>query len=88
VLDLLIIVGMHKREASSMTVSTYEEVLTLVERLSPAEQQQLLAELAARLQQKMGSKHRITEFRGVGQANPIGMDAQAYINQERDSWTG
>jgi hypothetical protein len=80
--------GMHKREVPSMTASTYEEVLTLVERLSPMEQQQLFAELAARLQQKTAAKHRVTEFRGAGQANPIGMDAQAYIDQERDGWTG
>ena len=70
-----------------MTSPTYTEVLTLFERLSRVEQQQLLAELAARLQQS-GPKHRVTEFRGVGKGNPIGMDAQEYINQERDAWTG
>ena len=71
-----------------MATPTYAEVLTLVERLSRAEQQQLLTELAARMQQQSAPKRRVTEFRGVGKANPLGIDAQGYINQERDAWTG
>ena len=71
-----------------MTTPTYTKVLMLVDRLSRVEQQQLLTELATRLQQQSDPKRRVTEFRGVGRGNPIGIDAQEYINQERDAWTG
>ena len=71
-----------------MATPTCTEVLALVERLSQVEQQRLLTELAARLQQQSASKHRVTEFRGVGKANPVGMDAQEYIDRERDAWSG
>lgn len=31
-------------------------------------------------------KRDILEFVGVGRHNPIGLDAQEYINQMRDEW--
>jgi hypothetical protein len=31
-------------------------------------------------------KRNILEFEGVGKHNPVGMDAQEYVNQMRDEW--
>jgi len=71
-----------------MITPTYTEVLMLVERMPSEDQQRLLAELAARVRQPHMPKHNVTEFRGVAGDNKIGMDAQEYVNQERDSWNG
>ena len=69
-----------------MTATPHQEMLKEIERLPPDEQRQLLAELVARLEHPTEPKHSILEFRGVGKANPLGMDAQTYVDQERDAW--
>ena len=71
-----------------MTTAAYTEALQLVERLSLEEQQQLLAELAARIHQPAEPHSSIRELRGLGKEIWDGIDAQAYVNQERDAWDG
>ncbi|MBA3946548.1 MAG: hypothetical protein H0X37_18535 [Herpetosiphonaceae bacterium] len=71
-----------------MTTSQYSQVLELVEQLSLEDQQQLLVEVATWVQQHSKPMHSVLEFEGVGEANPIGIDAQEFVNQERDSWDG
>lgn len=71
-----------------MTTAAYTEALQLVERLSQEEQQQLLAELAARVYQSVEPPYSIRELRGLGKEIWDGIDAQAYVNQERDAWHG
>jgi hypothetical protein len=68
----------------------YWQVLTQAEKLSPADKLRLLETLAGQLRWQITppKHHRITEFRGVGRANWDGTDAQAYVNQERDTWDG
>ena len=69
-----------------MTASAYTEALQLVDRLSLEEQQQLLTELAARVHQTAEPQYSIRELRGLGREIWEGVDAQAYVNQERDAW--
>ncbi len=71
-----------------MTTSAYTEVLQLVERLPREEQQLLLAELAARIDQPAELHYSIRELRGLGKEIWKGIDAQAYVNEERDAWDG
>ncbi len=71
------------------TAPTYEEVLAQVRRLDPIEQANLLEELASLVTQQMTAKRRrgIREFRGIGKELWKGVDAQEYVNRERDAWT-
>ena len=73
-----------------MATVTYHEVLDRVKRLSPDEQLRLLEELAAFLRRQMPTKPRrsILELQGLGKRLWQGIDAQAYVNQERDAWNG
>lgn len=71
-----------------MTTYVYREVLNQAQKLTPDEQLRLLEDLA-RLIRQQGSpkrKHSILELEGLGQEIWKGIDAQEYINQERDSW--
>lgn len=71
-----------------MSNNTYIEVLRRVEELSVDEQLQLLATLADRLRYRVEPKplRSIMELKGLGKEIWQGIDAQEYVNQERDSW--
>lgn len=77
-----------------MSTYTYYEVLTKVldqiQHLPPDEQLQLVKGLAAIIRQRVPEKplHSVLEFEGVGEGVWEGMDAQEFVNQERDSWDG
>ena len=71
-----------------MSGATYTEALSIIDRLEADERRQLLAELEARLKQPPVPKRSVVEFRAVGKHNPIGIDAQEFIDRERDEWTG
>ncbi len=71
-----------------MATAVYTEALQLVERLSLEEQQHLLTELAARVHQPAEPHSSIRELRGLEKEIWDGIDAQAYVNQERDAWDG
>ena len=57
---------------------------------SPQERLRLLKLMVADLTEKDVAdnkpKRSILEFEGLGADNPIGMDAQEYVNQLRDEW--
>ena len=75
-----------------MTTYAYREVLNEVanqaQKLTLEEQLRLLEDLAGLIRQQMPPKrkHSILELEGLGQEIWKGIDAQEYINQERDSW--
>jgi hypothetical protein len=73
-------------------MSTYHEVRRLAESLTPNEQMQLIEDLSRLIQQRFTltpkPKRSILELRGLGKEIWNGIDAQEYVNQERDSWNG
>jgi hypothetical protein len=67
-----------------------QEVLREVESLSREEQTQLIKLLLDKVlpdtdAQPQG-KHSLKELRGLGKEIWAGVDAQAYISQQRDEW--
>ena len=71
-----------------MAAHTYENALQIAESLTPDEQQPLLRELMTRVAANSPAepKHSIMEFQGIGKELWEGIDAQEYVNRERDSW--
>lgn len=68
-------------------MATYQEIIQQVQQLTPAKQLRLLEDVAALVRQQISqSKHNIFELEGLGKELWQGIDAQAYINQERESW--
>lgn len=70
------------------TTITWQEVLTTVEELSWSDQLRLVAELLLRMQRKVTTNEPVDllELAGVGAEVWIGIDTDAYLNEERDSW--
>jgi hypothetical protein len=73
-----------------VATSTYQNALQIAESLTPDEQRRLLRELMTRVaaNDKAEPKHNIMEFCGLGAEIWEGIDAQEYVNRERDSWDG
>ena len=73
-----------------MSTYAYRQVLNQAQQLTPAEQLQLIEELATTLQRPVVTKplHSVMEFKGLGKEIWQGIDVQEYINEERDSWGG
>lgn len=73
-------------------MSTYHEVRSLAESLTPNEQIQLIEELLGLIRQRVTltpkPQRSILELRGLGKEVWHGIDAQDYVNQERESWNG
>jgi len=73
-------------------MSTYHEVRSLAESLTPNEKMQLIEELLGSIRQRVTltpkPKRSILELRGLGKEVWHGIDAQDYVNQERESWNG
>ena len=73
-------------------MSTYYEVRSLAESLTPNEQIQLIEELLGLIRQRVTltpkPQRSILELRGLGKEVWHGIDAQDYVNQERESWNG
>lgn len=74
-------------------MSTYHEVRRQVENLTVDEQFRLLEELVAIVHRQVmpkraKPKRSILELEGLGKEIWQGIDAQEYVNQERDSWNG
>ena len=71
-----------------MTMSTYDQVLKMTKRLNLPEQLQLLETLTrmVRYQVTESKSHSIMELEGLGAEIWQGIDAQAYVDQERASW--
>jgi hypothetical protein len=74
------------RVYADATMSTrYAEVLNQASHLSPAEQTRLLEELAALIRCRMHVQpgRSLMELQGLGKEVWEGVDAQAYVDQER-----
>lgn len=73
-------------------MSSYQEVLQQAQSLTPEEQMRLIEDLSSLIRQKVTMtykpKRSILELRGLGKEIWNGVDAQEYVNQERDSWNG
>jgi len=71
-------------------MTTYQEICRQVEELTPDEQLQLLEVLAAIVRRRTTAppKSSILELEGLGKDIWQGIDAQAYVEQERASWNG
>ena len=71
-------------------MSTYSAVLTEVLRLEPDEQLRLISELLVYVRHRFQPKPKrhILELEGLGEEIWHGIDAQEYVNQERNSWHG
>jgi hypothetical protein len=61
-----------------------EALIEAAQHLTREEQQKLLD--ALRSASPLEPSHRITEMRGLGKDLWRGVDPQAYLNAERDSW--
>ncbi len=62
---------------------TVDEIIEAAKRLKPEELDRLLRTLA---RDRREPKHHITELRGLGKEIWQGIDAQEYVDAERDSW--
>jgi hypothetical protein len=73
-----------------MATPAYEDALNRARRLSAEEQLALLEALAAMIRQTVTPRPRrsILELQGLGKQIWQGMDAQEYVNRERDAWNG
>ncbi len=73
-------------------MSNYQEVLQQAQSLTPEEQIRLIEDLSRLIRQRVTMTHSpkrsILELRGLGKEIWHGIDAQEYVNQERDSWNG
>ena len=68
----------------------YAEALSQASQLSSAEQLRLLEDLAALVRRRMHTQPRrsLMELQGLGKEIWEDVDAQAYVDQERDAWHG
>jgi len=75
-----------------MSTDTYKEALNSARQLPTDELLMLMQELAALVRQQITIKeeplHSFLELEGLGKEVWKGIDAQEYINQERDAWSG
>jgi hypothetical protein len=65
------------------TGPTVEELIQAASQLAPEERERLIRALT---QPMLEPEHEITELRGLGKEVWNNIDAQEYINAERDSW--
>ena len=70
--------------------NTYQDVLIRAQKLNPLEQLRLLETLAGamRRQSTVKSHCSILELQGLGKEIWKDVDAQKYVDEERDSWNG
>jgi hypothetical protein len=69
---------------------TYRHLLDQVEQLTPEKQLQFAQDVLAIYSSHVAPQavHSILELEGLGKEIWEGVDVDAYINQERDSWGG
>ncbi len=73
-----------------MQVISYTKLLDQVEKLNQSEQLLLLEQIAVLIRRKTTVKTRrsILELQGMGKEIWKNIDAQDYIDKERESWNG
>lgn len=71
-------------------MATYQDIRDQVETLTPDEQLRLLEDLAIIVRRRIAPtpERSIMELEGLGKDTWQGIDAQEYVNQERNSWNG
>ena len=67
-------------------VTDKERLASLVEELT-LEEQVVVIQLLQVVIGNRSKKHSITELRGLGKEIWLGIDADEYVNQERDAWS-
>ena len=67
------------------TQTNVEALIEAAKHLTPADHERLLRALLEESTLPAG-RRRITEIRGLGKEVWQGIDAQDYVNAERDSW--
>jgi hypothetical protein len=69
--------------------SSHSRILAIIQNLDTEEQLRLMEEVAVIIRRKMrAKKHSILELKGLGKEIWESIDAQEYVNRERDSWDG
>jgi hypothetical protein len=73
-----------------MATTAYESALQLAVSLGREDQLRLIRELTTQAAGETPAEppHSIMELRGLGKEIWEGIDAQKYVNDERDSWNG
>ena len=72
-----------------MATTDYYEVLNRMHRLTPAEQQRLLEDLASLVHRKgMPQPRSVLDLQGLGKEIWSDIDAQGYVDKERGAWNG
>lgn len=73
-----------------MSTDAYNEILSRLSELTPAEEHQLLRQLASAVEQRAEShgSRSILELGGLGKEIWAGIDAVEYVREERASWGG
>ncbi|MGD2247066.1 MAG: hypothetical protein PVF58_01580 [Candidatus Methanofastidiosia archaeon] len=65
---------------------SHDELLTIIQNLGTEEQLTLLEELTIIIKSKVKKNRSILELEGLGKEIWESIDAQEYVNRERDSW--
>ena len=73
-----------------MSTTEYGDLLERASHLDAKSQMSLLADLAALVRDggKQKKRHDIMEFEGIAEGLWEGVDVQAYLDGERNSWDG
>lgn len=73
-----------------MSVPTYDGVLAQAQALAATDQLRLVERLSAQVRRQLGdgSPRSILELRGLGKDIWENVDAQEYVEKERQSWNG
>ncbi|HDM77205.1 MAG TPA: hypothetical protein ENG51_12180 [Deltaproteobacteria bacterium] len=69
---------------------SYEDYIKGIPRLRPDEQLRLMEFIVSTLKKALSgkeSKHSVMELEGLGSDLWNGIDAQRYVEEERESWT-
>ncbi len=73
-----------------MQIISHEKLLDEVEKLNQSEQLRLLEKIAVLIRRRTTARtrHSILELQGLGKSVWRDVDAQQYIDKERESWNG
>jgi len=71
-----------------MTAREYHELLSRVSQLPRHKKEELMAVLASQVRADKSPRRSIMELEGLGKEIWEGIDAQEYVDRERDSWDG
>jgi len=81
---------LKSRKREHMSTVTYSEILSHIQRLTPADQLRLLEELAVLVRHQIAIQPRrsILELQGLGKDIWSELEPQEYVDRERASWNG